>query len=128
VARLASALIFHLAEVAVVHCVNRWVRRCFVCGDDPLTGRNFDHRKRWLEDRLIFLAAQFGIDVVGFCILSNHFHLLLRSRPDVFAQWTDAEVADHWLALCPPNGVTNNESFFAFCTNLTSSSIRKAMR
>jgi hypothetical protein len=43
----------------------------------PCQRRNFDHRKRWLEDRLIFLAAQFGIDVVGFSILSNHFHLIL---------------------------------------------------
>jgi REP element-mobilizing transposase RayT len=100
-ARLARARLFHPAEVAVVHCINRCVRRCFLCGDDPLTGRNFDHRKRWLEERLAFLAGQFGIDILGFSILSNHFHLVLRNRPDVVATWSDTEVAARWLALCP---------------------------
>ncbi len=65
------------------------------------TGRNFDHRKRWLEERLAFLAGQFGIDVLGFAILSNHFHLVLRNRPDVVATWSDADVARRWLMLCP---------------------------
>jgi hypothetical protein len=39
--------------------------------------------------------------VLGFAILSNHFHLVLRNRPDVVATWSDAEVAARWLALCP---------------------------
>lgn len=99
--RLARAELFHPAEVAVVHCLNRCVRRCFLCGDDPLTGRNFDHRKQWLELRLAFLAGQFGIDVLGYSILSNHFHLVLRNRPDIVATWSDTEVATRWLALCP---------------------------
>ena len=100
-ARLARAELFDPAEVAVVHCINRCVRRCFLCGDDPLTGRNYDHRKAWLERRLEFLAGQFGIDVLAFSILSNHFHLVLRNRPDVVATWSDTEVAARWLRLCP---------------------------
>lgn len=32
---------------AIVHVTNRAVRRCFLLGDDPVTGKNFDHRKRW---------------------------------------------------------------------------------
>jgi hypothetical protein len=47
------------------------------------------------------LAAQFGIDLLCHAILSNHFHLVLRSRPDVVAQWDDSEVARRWLMLCP---------------------------
>ena len=100
-ARLARADIFDPAEVSVVHCINRCVRRCFLCGEDPHTGANFNHRKAWLEQRLAFLAGQFGIDVLGFAILSNHFHLVLRNRPDVVATWSDTEVASRWLALCP---------------------------
>jgi hypothetical protein len=39
------------------------------------------------------LAAYSGIDLLGFAILSNHFHLILRSRPDVVQSWDDTEVA-----------------------------------
>ena len=63
----------------------RVVRRCFLLGNDPVTGKNYDHRKIWIEDQLKHLAANFGIDLLSFAILSNHFHLILRSRPDVVA-------------------------------------------
>ena len=33
--------------------------------------------------------------------MSNHFHLVLRSRPDVVAEWGDTDVARRWLMLCP---------------------------
>ena len=61
----------------------RVVRRCFLLGNDPVTGKNYDHRKVWIEQQLQRLAANFGIDLLCFSILSNHFHLILRSRPDV---------------------------------------------
>lgn len=70
-------------------------------GNDPLTGKNFDHRKLWIEDQLVRLSANFGIDLLCFAIMSNHFHLILRSRPDVVAAWDDTEVARRWLMLCP---------------------------
>jgi hypothetical protein len=73
-----------------------------LCGHDPVTGQNYEHRKAWLEERLVFLAGVFGIDVLGFAILSNHFHLILRNRPDVVDEWSDTEVACRWLRLCPP--------------------------
>lgn len=101
-ARLARADLFDPLEVSVFHCINRCVRRCFLCGYDAVSGKNYDHRKQWLEERLRGLAGQFGIDVLGFAILSNHFHVVLRNRPDVVAAWSDEEVARRWLRLCPP--------------------------
>ena len=92
-ARLARVELFAPCEIAIVHVMNRVVRRCFLLGNDPVSGKNFDHRKIWIEDRLRYLAALFGIDLLGFSILSNHFHLILRSRPDVVATWSDADVA-----------------------------------
>ena len=92
-ARLARLELFSAEEVAIVHVMNRVVRRCFLLGDDPLTGKNYDHRKVWIEDQLRLLASHFGIDLLSFAILSNHFHLMLRSRPDVVETWDDAEVA-----------------------------------
>jgi len=70
-------------------------------GDDLVSGKNFDHRKVWVEPYLRQFASAFGIDLLGFSILSNHFHLILRTRPDVVATWDDREVARRWLMLCP---------------------------
>jgi REP element-mobilizing transposase RayT len=100
-AKLAREELFSPDEIACVHVMNRAVRRCFLMGDDPLSGKNFDHRKVWLEKKIELQAANFGIDVLGIAILSNHFHLVLRSRPDVVKTWDDAEVARRWFMLCP---------------------------
>ena len=79
-ARLARMEVFAPDEIAIVHVMNRVVRRCFLLGTDPVTGKNFDHRKEWIEQQLQRLAACFGIDLLAFSILSNHFHLILRSH------------------------------------------------
>jgi len=100
-ARLARAEVFNPSEVAVLHLCARVVRRCFLFGVDPVTGKNHDHRKIWIEDQLRLLAANFGIDLLSMAVLSNHFHLILRSRPDVVETWDDSEVARRWLMLCP---------------------------
>ena len=86
-ARLCLAEIFDPSEIVAVHTIAKTVRACYLLGDDQLTGKNFDHRKRWLEDKLRQLAANFGIDLLAFACLSNHFHLVFRSRPDVVAAW-----------------------------------------
>lgn len=92
---------FSPEEIATVHVMNRVVRRCYLMGFDPVSGKNYDHRKQWIEDQLDRLAGYFGIDLLNYAILSNHFHLMLRSRPDVVKTWTDRQVADRWLRLCP---------------------------
>lgn len=100
-ARLARAEVFAADEVAIVHVVNRVTRRCFLLGDDPVTGKNYDHRKIWIDEQLVQQARHFGIDLLCQAILSNHIHLVLRSRPDVVTEWDDSEVARRWLMLCP---------------------------
>ena len=95
--RLACSEVFDPDEIVIAHVYIRTVRRCFLMGDDPVSGKNFDHRKVWIEQYL----KQFGIAPLGFAIHSNHFHLILRTRPDVVATWSDEEVAKCWLMLCP---------------------------
>ena len=102
---MARAEIFDPSEVAIVHVMARTCRRCFLLGEDAYSGKNFDHRKRWIEDKLKALAANFGIDLIAFSCLSNHFHLVLRSRPDVVETWDDTEVAHRWWLLCPTRKV-----------------------
>ena len=73
-ASLARAEVFDPSEVAVLHLCARVVRRCFLFGVDPVTGKNHDHRKVWIEDQLKLLASNLGIDLLAMAILSNHFH------------------------------------------------------
>lgn len=100
-ARLSRAEVIDPNEVTIVHVISRTVRRCFLLGDDPISGKNFDHRKVWIEEMLEHFAASFGIDLLAFSLLSNHYHLILRTRPDVVASWDDTEVARRWLMICP---------------------------
>ena len=88
-------------EIQVVHCINRCVRRAYLCGQDPLTGTDYEHRRELIRQRMEFLAGIMGIEVLGFAIMSNHFHCILRSRHDVVATWSDDEVAGKWWMLCP---------------------------
>jgi hypothetical protein len=47
------------------------VRRAFLCGVDTLTGQNYEHRRAWLEDRLLELPKVFAIDIAAYAIMSN---------------------------------------------------------
>jgi hypothetical protein len=44
-ARLARSEIFSPDEITHLHLMARVVRRCYLLGDDPVTGKNYDHRK-----------------------------------------------------------------------------------
>jgi hypothetical protein len=108
-ARVARAEVFNPHEVSVFHCLNRCVRRCFLCGKDSVSGKDYEYRKAWVEERLRFLAGTFGIDVLGFSIMSNHFHVILRNRPDVVETWGDREIARRWWQLCPGRKTESGE-------------------
>lgn len=88
-------------QEGVYHCFSRCVRRAFLCGYDALTQRDFSHRKTWLVDRLQHLAAIFAIEVCAYAVMQNHYHTILRTRPDVVATWSDWDVAIRWLSLFP---------------------------
>jgi REP element-mobilizing transposase RayT len=88
-------------EPGFYHCVSRCVRRAFLCGRDSCTGRSFEHRRQWIEDRIVNLAERFAISVFAYAVMSNHFHIVLRNDPQQAWAWTDREVAERWLALFP---------------------------
>ena len=60
-ARLARTEVFAADEVAIVHVMNRTVRRCFLLGDDPVTGKNYDHRKQWIDAQLVLQAKYLSL-------------------------------------------------------------------
>jgi REP element-mobilizing transposase RayT len=89
-------------QIGSFHCFARCVRRAFLCGFDAQTQRDFSHRKALLLERLRHLAAIFAVEVCAYAILANHYHLILRIRPDIVALWSNIEVATRWLMLFPP--------------------------
>ena len=50
--RLARAEIFDPSEIVAVLLIGKTVRSCYLMGGDERSGKNFDHRKRWIEDKL----------------------------------------------------------------------------
>lgn len=80
-------------------CVSRCVRRAFLCGFDRTTGKNFDHRKQWILDRIKLLSSVYAIDVCAYAIMSNHFHLVLYVDTETAQQWSFDEVIERWLRL-----------------------------
>ena len=85
----------------VYHCVSRCVRRAFLCGKDPLTGRDYEPRRQWIETRLLELAGIFAIGLYGYAVMHNHVHAVLAVNPSTAKRWSDATVAERWMALFP---------------------------
>ncbi len=81
------------------HLISRCVRRHFLCGVDPLTGKDYSDRKQQIKDRLALLAEVFAIDVCAYAILSNHYHLVAHIDEQAAIEWSDLEVAKRWTRL-----------------------------
>ena len=88
-------------EIQVFHAVNRCVRRTHLCGKDRRTGKDFSHRKEWARKRLEFLAGIFAIEILSYAVMSNHLHVVIRTRPDVAKSWSDHDIARRWWTLFP---------------------------
>lgn len=84
------------------HCVQRCVRRAFLCGEDRYTGQSFEHRKDWVEQRLQLLAECFAVAIHAYAVMSNHLHVVLQLDPAWQAAWTDVDIAQRWVRLFPP--------------------------
>ncbi len=83
------------------HCLSRCVRRAFLCGLDDYTGRSFEHRKAWIEQRLLELADIFAVSLHAYAVMSNHLHLVITVHPEAIDHWSDHDIAQRWLRLFP---------------------------
>ncbi len=81
------------------HCMARCVRRAFLCGEDHLTGKNYEHRKTWVVDRLKVLANIFAIEVCAYAVMSNHYHVVLHINTAQGKEWSDQVVLRRWTSL-----------------------------
>ncbi len=86
-------------EVGVYHCWNRCVQRAWLCGQDPVTGIDYEYRREVIEEVERQLAGLFAIDIGFHAEQANHLHLILRTRPDLAATYLDDEVRRRWWIL-----------------------------
>jgi len=88
-----------LEDTSWYHCVARCVRRAFLCGQDALTGKDFEHRRGWIRERILQLADIFALDVAAYAVMSNHFHVVVHIDRERALQWSTAEVLQRWWRL-----------------------------
>ncbi|MEM9070644.1 MAG: transposase [Myxococcota bacterium] len=86
------------------HLMSRCVRRAFLCGNDPHTGKNFDYRREWVEERLFALSAIFAVDLHAYAVMSNHVHIVVRVDMKRAEGWSDQEVIRRYGKLFPLKG------------------------
>ncbi|MCA6062963.1 transposase [Thalassolituus marinus] len=92
-----------IEDTPYYHCVSRCVRRAFLCGTDSVTGESYEHRRGWLENKLLELPQVFAIQIAAYAIMSNHYHVVLYVDSDSSKRWTDEEVVERWHSLFKGN-------------------------
>ena len=88
-----------LSDTPYYHCISRCVRRAYLCGEDSVTGNSYEHRRGWVENKLLALAQVFAIDVCAYAVMSNHTHVVLHVDRDEARAWTMPEVLHRWHTL-----------------------------
>lgn len=85
-----------LSDTPYYHCISRCVRRAFLCGKDKQSGKSYEHRRLWVERRLLFLAEVLCVDVCAYAVMSNHTHLVLRINKQKAQALSVEEVITRW--------------------------------
>ena len=91
--------IISTSDTPYYHCIARCVRRAFLCGEDPITGHSFEHRRQWVIDRLAQLQRVFCIELCAYAVMSNHYHLVLCINDQSAAQLSMDDVIERWCQL-----------------------------
>ena len=86
------------------HCISRCVRQSYLCGKDSRTGINYEHRRKWIQQRLHRLSQAFAIDLCAYAIMHNHLHVVVHIAKGRAEGWSMDEVFLRWRMFykCPP--------------------------
>jgi len=87
------------------HIINRCVRRAFLCGEDKLTGKSFEHRRGWIVDKIKALSTIFCIDICAYAVMNNHYHLVLKIDTDKAKSLSNMEVISRWCKVTKGHAV-----------------------
>jgi REP element-mobilizing transposase RayT len=96
-----------LVDTKYYHCISRCVRRAYLCGEDHFSGQSYEHRRGWVEDKLLALAKVFCIDVCAYAVMSNHTHLVLYVDDKKAKRLSDKAIIQRWHKLCKGTVLTN---------------------
>jgi hypothetical protein len=75
------------------------LRRSFLCGFDHVAGKDYEHRRLFIEQRIHLLSSIFAIDIAAYAVMSNHTHLVVKLTPELIEHWSDDEVLQRWTSL-----------------------------
>jgi hypothetical protein len=81
------------------HCISRCARRAYLCGEDQETGRNYEHRRKWIVDQLMILAEVFAIEVCAYAVNNSQTHILVKINQEKAMSWDSDEVISRWTSL-----------------------------
>ena len=82
--------------------MSRCVRRSYLLDDDP-DPETANERRDWVLNDLIRAADVLAVEVLSFSVMGNHLHIVVLTRPDLVAEWSDEECARQWLEVYPPS-------------------------
>ena len=78
-------------EVSVaLHCISRCVRRAWLCGRDPLTAKDYEHRRSWIYKGIQALSKIFAVEVFACSVMNNHCSATIKNtgwRQLKFPDW-----------------------------------------
>ena len=95
-----------LADTKYYHCISRCVRHAYLCGEDSLTGKSYEHRRGWVEQKLFSLAKIFCIDICAYAVMSNHTHIVLYVDDKKANRLNDKAILLRWHKLCKGTPLT----------------------
>ncbi|WP_298773365.1 transposase [uncultured Shewanella sp.] len=102
----ARKAIVSIEDTPYYHCISRCVRRAYLCGKDDYTGQSYEHRREWVEERILELGRVFAIDICAYAVMSNHLHLVLCVDIYEANAWSELEVVQRWHQLFNGTDIT----------------------
>lgn len=85
------------------HCMSRCVRKAFLINPDDKgnnTEKNYNHRQKIIENKILALSKHFCITVPAYSIMSNHYHVILYIDKEKALSLSNFEIAKRWLQIC----------------------------
>ncbi|BCD99657.1 transposase [Marinagarivorans cellulosilyticus] len=99
----ARRTLISLDQTSWFHICSRCIKRSFLMGEDKYSGKNYEHRREWISDKLAELGDIFALDIAAYAVLSNHYHLVLHIDAEKAAGWSDKTVIRRWMMLFKGN-------------------------